>query len=80
MQKVFNNETKKREFACSMLYLMRNGVDCRGECILPRISLMKYILPLEAYLQENFSIRSKSITEGENILKLEIKDLFNTRI
>ncbi len=73
--KLLNSETRRREFACSMLYLMRNGVDCRGECILPRIDMMAAILPLESQLQESFKIRSKSITEGENLLKIEVRRL-----
>lgn len=71
--KILNSESRKREFACSMLYLMRNGVSCRGECILPKIPIMENLLPLESFLPEEFKIRSKSITEGENLLKIEIR-------
>eukprot|EP00961_Rhodomonas_salina_P194515 2625998-Rhodomonas_salina.1 len=73
MTKLKHNDTKKREFACSMLYLMRNGVDARGECILPKLEIMSSILPLETFLPEHFKIRSKSITEGENLLKIELQ-------
>jgi hypothetical protein len=87
--KTLNNETRKREFICSMLYLTRMGVEYHGtallylplliffvhhsvtpstqftgETILPKIPVMKFILPLESCLPEMFSIRSKSITEG----------------
>ena len=71
--KILNSDVRRREFACSMLYLMRNGVDCNGECILPKVEIMNYILPLESFLPEFFGIRSKSITEGENLLKIELR-------
>jgi hypothetical protein len=73
--KLLNSETRRSEFACSMLYLMRNGVDCRGECVLPKIDIITNLLPLESQLQESFRIRSKSITEGENLLKIEVRRL-----
>jgi hypothetical protein len=73
ISKVKHNDNKRREFTCSMLYLMRSGVDARGECILPHLPIMHDILPLEAFLPEHFNIRSKSITEGENLLKIEIQ-------
>lgn len=75
--KVLNNDVRKREFICSMLYLMRTGVDCRGECILPKIHIMSLILPLETFLPDNFKVRAKSITEGENLLKIELRHMFN---
>jgi hypothetical protein len=71
--KILNSDVRRREFACSMLYLMRNGVDCNGECILPKVDIMSGILPLESFLPEFFNIRSKSITEGENLLKIELR-------
>lgn len=70
--KILNSDARRKEFACSMFYLMRNGVDCRGQCILPRMKIMGSILPLETFLPESFRIRSKSITEGENLLKIEL--------
>lgn len=71
--KLLNSEVRRREFVCSMLYLMRTGVSCSGQCILPQISIISLILPLETFLPEQFNIRAKSITEGENMLKIEIR-------
>jgi hypothetical protein len=73
MQKILGNEMRKREFVCSMLYLMRNGVESRGECILPQIGIISNLLPLENFLPLYFKIRPKSITEGENLLKIELR-------
>eukprot|EP00961_Rhodomonas_salina_P277330 3747689-Rhodomonas_salina.1 len=71
--KLINNDIRRKEFACSMLYLMRSGVVCRGQPILPRLPIIAALLPLEIFLPEHFGIRSKSITEGENLLKMEIR-------
>ena len=75
VSKIFNSETRKREFTSSMLYLIRSGVECRGECILPKIPIISLLVPLETYLPEFFKIRSKSVTEGENLLKIEIRHM-----
>ena len=73
ISKIKKNDTRRKEFVCSMLYLMRTGVDSRGRAVLPCMHIMHDILPLEIFLPEHFGIRAKSITEGENVLKIEMQ-------
>lgn len=67
------NSIRCREFICSMLYLMRMGITYQKRQLLPQIQLLNDILPLQALLPVVFKIRAKSITEGENIIKLDIR-------
>jgi hypothetical protein len=69
------NSTRARELVCSMLYLARVGVTFQGRQILPRIEALHWRLPLQALLPSVFRIRAKSITEGENLIKMDIKQL-----
>ena len=64
-----------REFICSMLYLMRTGVTYRHRCILPKLEVLSLLLPQQVFLQKNFGIRPKCITEGENIIKLDARKI-----
>lgn len=52
-----------------LLYLLRVGVTCKGICVLPRIAHLTKILPSESNLFEFFRIRSKCITDCENLIK-----------
>ena len=67
------NQTRGREFICSMLYLMRMGITYQKRQILPKLEVLNYLLPMQALLPTIFKIRAKSITEGENIIKLDIR-------
>lgn len=74
LYKIINNDTRKREFVCSMLYLSRVGVHMNGEVILPKIEILRLVLPNECFLTSVFKIRAKAITEGENLLKIELRE------
>ena len=67
------NQTRGREFICSMLYLMRMGITYQKRQILPKMEILNHLLPMQALLPTIFKIRAKSITEGENIIKLDIR-------
>jgi len=69
----FQNNLRSREFVCSMLYLMRMGITYQKRQLLPQLKILNDILPLQALLPIVYKIRAKSITEGENIIKLDIR-------
>jgi hypothetical protein len=69
------NATRNREFIASMLFLMRVGISFQGRRVLPRMDLLHDVLPLQVLLPSIFRIRAKSITEGENLIKLDLKSL-----
>ncbi len=47
----------------------------QGRQILPRMDVLHQLLPLQVLLPQVFKIRAKSITEGENLVKLDMKRL-----
>jgi hypothetical protein len=65
--------TRGKEFVCSMLYLMRMGITFKNQNILQRVDILNDLLPMQVFLPSVFNIRAKSITEGENIIKLDIQ-------
>ena len=67
------NQTRGREFICSMLYLMRMGITFQKRQVLAKMEVLNRLLPMQALLPTVFKIRAKSITEGENIIKLDIR-------
>ena len=69
------NSARNREFIVSMLYLIRAGVSFQGRQVLPRMELLHQVLPLQVLLPSVYHIRAKSITEGENLIKLDLKSL-----
>lgn len=73
VQKQLSQHTRRKEFICSMLYLMRMGITYRQRCLLPCVPELELLLPQQIFLPTVFDIRSKSITEGENIMKLDIR-------
>lgn len=90
MLKVATNASKFKEFVCSMLFLMRVGVQAKvcpyrhtvsrhltlspqGRIILEKCETLNFILPQESFLPFHFNIRCKSITEGENFLKIQMR-------
>lgn len=72
-QRQLQNPARAREFICSMLYLMRTGVTFQNRAMLCREELLNDLLPLQVFLPKIFHIRAKCITEGENIIKLDIR-------
>lgn len=71
-QRQMQNPVRAREFVCSMLYLMRTGVTFQNRSILIKEERLNMVLPLQVFLPKMFKIRAKCITEGENILKLDL--------
>jgi len=69
------NVGRRREFICSMLYLMRMGITYQNRQLLPKIDMLHEYLPMQVLLPVVFKIRAKSITEGENIIKLDIRKM-----
>ena len=69
------SSSRCREFICSMLYLMRMGITYQNRRLLPKMEILNQILPLQVLLPFVFKIRAKSITEGENIIKLDIRKM-----
>ena len=67
--------TRGKEFVCSMLYLMRMGITFRNQNILQKVEILNDLLPMQVFLPSIFNIRAKSITEGENIIKLDIQKM-----
>jgi hypothetical protein len=67
--------TRGKEFVCSMLYLMRMGITFKNQTILQKVEILNELLPLQVFLPSIFNIRAKSITEGENIIKLDIQKM-----
>ena len=65
--------SRGREFICSMLYLMRMGITFKNQTILQKMDILNSLLPLQVFLPTVFNIRAKSITEGENIIKLDLQ-------
>lgn len=65
--------SRGREFICSMLYLMRMGITFKNQTILQKMDVLNGLLPLQVFLPTVFKIRAKSITEGENIIKLDLQ-------
>lgn len=69
------HNTRGKEFVCSMLYLMRMGITFKNQNILQRVDILNELLPMQVFLPSVFNIRAKSITEGENIIKLDIQKM-----
>ena len=67
--------SRGREFICSMLYLMRMGITFKNQTILQKMEILNSLLPLQVFLPTIFNIRAKSITEGENIIKLDLQHI-----
>lgn len=63
-----------------LLYLMRSDLVLHNTTILPCIPRLTVLLPLESYLFPCFQIRCKSITEVENIVKMNLRSLNATQL
>jgi hypothetical protein len=56
-----------------LLYLMRSGLVLHGVTVLPSHPELTWLLPLESYLFPCFQIRCKTITEVENLVKINVR-------
>jgi hypothetical protein len=62
-----------------LLYLLRSGLVHKNMTVLPRHRLLSYLLPPENYVSM-FGVKSKIITEAENIIKCHLRTLSDTDI
>jgi len=51
------------------------GITYQKRQLLPKMEELNEYLPMQVFLPLVFKIRAKSITEGENIIKLDIRKL-----
>lgn len=58
-----------------LTYLLRNGVHLHNIKILPRMEELNEILPSTIFLEKNFNIRAKSLTEVENRVKFTLRGM-----
>jgi hypothetical protein len=62
-----------------LLYLLRSGLVHNNMTVLPQYLLLKYLLPPENYINM-FGVKSKIITECENIVKCHLRTLSDNDI
>jgi hypothetical protein len=57
-----------------LLYLLRSGLVHKNITVLPRHRLLNFVLPPENFISM-FDVKSKIITETENIIKCYLRTL-----
>jgi hypothetical protein len=62
-----------RQLVFGLIYLMRSGVYCHNETILPKIVNMQFFVPRECYLRILFEVSPSIITDTENKLKFLVR-------
>jgi hypothetical protein len=62
-----------RQLVFGLVYLMRTGVYCHSETILPKIDNLQYLVPRECYLRSFYGMSPSIITDTENKLKYLIR-------
>lgn len=67
--KVNTRSSEIRVLVFGLLYLMRSGVEIDGISVIPRVPLLKSLLPAENTLQSVHDFRPKFITDVENKYK-----------
>jgi len=68
------NSEKVKNLIVSMLYVCRDGISYENRVYLPKVPLLARILPLELALSKCFDTQPKIVTDGENIIKMCIKN------
>lgn len=64
-----------RDNVVGLLFLMRTGITVHDVCVLPRLPLLRFVLPIENMLPKVFGIQSKTVTDVENRYKMNIRQL-----
>lgn len=64
---------KEEILIVGLLYLMRSGLVIGNMSILPKLQLLETLLPTENNLFAFFGIKCKTITETENLVKLQLR-------
>lgn len=67
--------TKMEVLVTGLLYLMRSGLNMQGVVLLPSVPVLHVLLPHESSLQPFFGMKSKCITEVENVVKVHLRGL-----
>jgi len=74
-QFIFNEQNEKmKNLVISLVYISSDGISYDGHVYLPKFAGLKQILPLELVLSKCFGIQPKIVTDGENIIKMSIKN------
>ena len=72
---------KLDHFIIGLIYLLRTGIVMFDTVqVIPRIPVLRKLLPMETCLKANFRIPCKIITEVENITKIALKALDRRRL
>jgi hypothetical protein len=72
---------KLDHFVIGLIYLLRNGIVMFDTVhVIPRIPLLRRLLPMETCLKAHFKIPCKIITEVENITKIALKSLDRKKV
>ena len=75
----FTLNLEAKTMIIGLLYLLRSGLIHRSITILPQYRQLVYLLPPENYINL-FGVKSKIITETENIVKCHLRTLSDTQI
>ena len=76
---VFTMNLDATTMVIGLLYLLRSGLVHKNMTVLPRCRALAYLLPPENYINM-FGVKSKIITECENIVKCHLRTLSDTEI
>jgi hypothetical protein len=76
---VFTMNLDAATMVIGLLYLLRSGLVHKNMTVLPRCRALAYLLPPENYISM-FGVKSKIITECENIVKCHLRTLSDTEI
>jgi len=72
---------KLDHFVIGLIYLLRSGIVMFDTLqVVPRVPILRRLLPMETSLKMHFKIPCKIITEVENITKITLKALDRRRI
>lgn len=66
-------EQKLKDATVGLLYLLRTGIVMGGIIVLPKVPILRNILPMETSLLSFFKVRGKCITITENIVKIVLR-------
>jgi hypothetical protein len=66
---------RQNTIVVGLLYMLRRGVVVHNVTVLPKISALRMVLPLEQHLVTVFNIRAKIITEAENVIKFNLRNI-----
>jgi hypothetical protein len=78
-QAVFTVSIDAKAMVIGLLYLLRSGLVHKNMTVLPRCRALTYLLPPENYISM-FGVKSKIITECENIVKCHLRTLTDSEI